>query len=111
VLDLVNTVHVPGASIAAGGQEIENAEGFSVGPATTVGVIAPLVILLITFGSLLAGGMPPVTAGLGPLTSMGLIGMATRVMSMSNVAPQLALMIGLGVGVGKQDRASRGVLA
>ena len=47
---------------------IEQAEGFSIGPATTVGVIAALVILLLTFGSLSAAGMPLVTAGLGLIT-------------------------------------------
>ena len=41
--------------LAAGGQVIEQAEGFSIGPATAVGVIAALVILLITFGSLMRG--------------------------------------------------------
>ena len=61
----VKAVHVPGLQVAAGGQVIEQAEGFSVGPATAVGVIAALVILLITFGSLAAAGMPLVTAGLG----------------------------------------------
>jgi RND superfamily putative drug exporter len=99
VLHMVNAIHVRGMSIAAGGQVIEAAEGFSIGPATTVSVIAALVILLITFGSLTAAGMPLVTAGLGLITGVGLIGLATRVTSMSNVAPQLAVMIGLGVGV------------
>ena len=78
---------------------IEQAEGFNIGPATTVGVIAALVILLITFGSLMAAGMPLVTAGLGLITGVALIGLATHVTSMSNVAPELALMIGLGVGI------------
>ena len=31
---------------------MENAEGFSVGPATLIGGIAALIILLFTFGSL-----------------------------------------------------------
>ena len=61
-------MHVPGLQVAAGGQVIENAEGFSVGPATEIGVIAALVILLITFGSLIAAGMPLITAGLGLIT-------------------------------------------
>ncbi len=78
---------------------IEQAEGFSVGPATTVGVIAALVILLITFGSLTAAGMPLVTAGLGLITGVALIGLATHITDMSNVSPELALMIGLGVGI------------
>ncbi len=99
VLDAVNQVHVPGLRVATGGQVIEQAQGFSVGPSTAVGVIAALVILLLTFGSLTAAGMPLVTAGAGLVTGVALIGLLTNVTSMSNVSPQLALMIGLGVGV------------
>jgi putative drug exporter of the RND superfamily len=88
-----------GLTVAAGGQVVEQAEGFSIGPATTVGVIAALVILLITFGSLIGAGMPLITAGLGLITGVALIGIATHVTSMSNVSPELALMIGLGVGI------------
>ena len=43
--------------------------------------------------------MPLVTAGFGLITGVALIGLATHVTSMSNVAPELALMIGLGVGI------------
>ena len=99
VLNAVAAVHVPGLQVAAGGQVIEQAEGFNVGPATAVGAIAALVILLITFGSLTAAGMPLITAGVGLVTGVALIGLASHVTSMSNIAPQLALMVGLGVGV------------
>ncbi len=99
LLELIQRVHVPGLQVAAGGQVIEDAEGFSVGPATEVGVLAAMVILLITFGSLLAAGMPLITAGLGLITGVALIGLATNLTSMANVAPELALMIGLGVGI------------
>ncbi len=99
VLDQIKAVGVPGLRIAAGGQVIENAEGFSVGPATEIGVVAALVILLLTFGSLVAAGMPLITAGFGLITAVALIGLGTHVFSMSNVSPQLALMIGLGVGI------------
>jgi RND superfamily putative drug exporter len=99
ILDAVNAANHGGLQVAAGGQVVEQAEGFSIGPATSVGVLAALVILLITFGSLLAAGMPLITAGLGLITGVALIGLATHVTSMSNVSPELALMIGLGVGV------------
>src|SRR5262249_31474313 len=68
VLDAIDAIKVPGLQIAAGGQVIEQAEGFSIGPATGVGVIAALLILLITFGSLAAAGMPIITAGFGLVT-------------------------------------------
>ena len=99
LLALIKHVRVPGLEIAAGGQVIENAEGFNIGPATEVGVIAALFILLITFGSLAAVGMPLITAGLGLITGVALIGLATHVTNMAMVAPDLALMIGLGVGI------------
>jgi RND superfamily putative drug exporter len=99
ILNGINAIHVPGLKVAAGGQVIEQAEGFSIGPATAVGVVAALVILLITFGSLTAAGLPLVTAGFGLITGVALIGLATHFTSMSNVAPDLAIMIGLGVGI------------
>jgi RND superfamily putative drug exporter len=99
VLNAINAIHVPGLQIAAGGQVIEQAEGFSIGPATFVGVIAALVILLLTFGTLVAAGMPLLTAGFGLITGIAFVGLATHVTSMSNVGPQLAVMIGLGVGI------------
>jgi RND superfamily putative drug exporter len=99
VLDAINAVHVPGLKLAAGGAVIENAEGFSIGPATAVGAIAALVILLLTFGSLLAAGMPLITAAFGLITGVALIGLATHVIHMPNVSTDLALMIGLGVGI------------
>ncbi|HEX4670654.1 MAG TPA: MMPL family transporter [Solirubrobacteraceae bacterium] len=99
LLDAVNALNSPGLRVAAGGQVIENAEGFSIGPATAVGVIAALIILLITFGSLITAGMPLITAGFGLITGIALVGIATHITSMSNVAPELAVMIGLGVGI------------
>jgi RND superfamily putative drug exporter len=99
VLTQVARIRVPGLTVAAGGQVMESAEGFRIGPATEIGAVAALLILLLTFGSLLAAGLPLLTAGLGLLTAVALIGLATRVTSMANVAPQLALMIGLGVGI------------
>jgi putative drug exporter of the RND superfamily len=99
LLNAIDQIHVKGLTVAAGGQVIESAEGFSVGPATAVGVVAAFIILMLTFGSLLAAGMPLITAGLGLITGVALIGLATHVTSMSNISPELALMIGLGVGI------------
>jgi putative drug exporter of the RND superfamily len=99
LLNAIRKIKVPGLTVAAGGQVIESAEGFGVGPATAVGVVAAFVILLLTFGSLLAAGMPLITAGLGLIAGLALVGLATHVTSMSNISPELALMIGLGVGI------------
>ena len=99
VLDQIDNVNVPGLKIAAGGQVMENAQGFSVGPATLIGSVAALIILLFTFGSLIAAGMPLITAAFGLITGVALIGLGTHITSIPNVSTDLALMIGLGVGI------------
>ena len=58
-----------------------------------------MVILLITFGSLIAAGMPLLTAAFGLVTGVAIIGLLTHVTAMPNVTTELALMIGLGVGI------------
>ncbi|MHB1539325.1 MAG: MMPL family transporter [Solirubrobacteraceae bacterium] len=99
VLDAIAKIHVAHLRIAAGGQVIEQAEKSGVGFATAVGVIAAMIVLLLTFGSLTTAGMPLATAGLGLIIGVATVGLLTRVLSITNIAPEVALMIGLGVGV------------
>ncbi len=85
--------------VELGGQAIEQATNGSVSYTFVVGIGAAIVVLLISFGSLLAMGLPVTTALLGLGTGFGLIALLSRVMSMPDFAGELALMIGLGVGV------------
>jgi len=57
------------------------------------------VILLISFGSFVAMGLPIATALLGLGVGLGLIGLASQIIDMADFSSQLALMIGLGVGI------------
>jgi RND superfamily putative drug exporter len=82
------------------GQSISNSErptlGFSVG----VAIVAALVILLIVFGgALLSSVMPLVTAGLALVTGISVVGLLSHAMGISSVSTELAVLIGLGVGV------------
>jgi putative drug exporter of the RND superfamily len=82
-----------------GGEAIQQVQEPSLGPATTVGLLAAIVVLLLTFGSLIAMGLPIVTALLGLGTGVGVIGLASQVLDMPDVSTELAVMIGLGVGI------------
>ncbi|WP_448631033.1 MMPL family transporter [Cellulomonas soli] len=64
-----------------------------------LGVVIALVVLVITFGSFLAAGMPLLTALLGVALSMSAIYLATAVATISSTTPLLALMLGLAVGI------------
>jgi putative drug exporter of the RND superfamily len=57
------------------------------------------VVLLLTFGSLIAMGLPIVTALFGLGTGLGAIALFTHVVDTPNFSSELAAMIGLGVGI------------
>jgi RND superfamily putative drug exporter len=85
--------------VALGGQAIEQAQKPSIGAATAIGLLAAIIVLLITFGSFVAMGLPIITALLGLGTGIGLAGLASQVIDMPSFATELAAMIGLGVGI------------
>ena len=57
------------------------------------------MVLLVSFGSFLAMGLPVVTALFGLGTGIGLIGLGSHVIDQANFSLELAAMIGLGVGI------------
>ncbi len=85
--------------VELGGQAIEQAQQAPLGFATVVGIAAAIVILLISFGSFSAMVLPIATALLGLVAGLGVINLASHVIDMPSFASELALMIGLGVGV------------
>ncbi|MFE7224823.1 MMPL family transporter [Nocardioides sp. NPDC057577] len=63
------------------------------------GIIIALFILLITFGSFVAAGLPIITAGVGVgIGTMGITAL-TAFTGVSSTTPMLATMIGLAVGI------------
>lgn len=64
-----------------------------------IGLVAGVVILAITFGALAAAGMPIVTALVALLVGLGLIGFLGHIVDIPVVGPELATMLGLGVGI------------
>ena len=80
-------------------QAIEQTEFATPTCDTRVGVLAAIVVLLISFGSFLAMGLPVVTALLRPRHRLALIGLGSHVLDMPNFSIELARMIGLGVGI------------
>src|SRR5205085_2364299 len=64
-----------------------------------IGVLAAIFILLIAFGSLLAMGLPIVTAVCGIAIGVAIVEILANFMSVPNFASEMAAMIGLGVGI------------
>ena len=67
--------------------------------ADIIGIVAAFFVLLVTFGSFVAAGMPLATAIVGVLVTDCLIGAVSLLTPVNSTAPTLAVMIGLAVGI------------
>ncbi|HEY2217315.1 MAG TPA: MMPL family transporter, partial [Solirubrobacteraceae bacterium] len=99
VVDVARAAQRNGLQVELGGQAIEATEQAGFGISTAVGLLAAIVVLLLTFGSLTAMGLPIVTALFGLGTGLGVIALFTHVVDTPNFSSELAAMIGLGVGI------------
>jgi putative drug exporter of the RND superfamily len=64
-----------------------------------VGLTIALIVLLLTFGTVVAMGLPIVTALVGLASSLSVITLLEHVAEIPRTAPTLATMLGLGVGI------------
>ncbi len=85
--------------VQLGGQPVRNAESDPGGIAEMVGFLAAGVILVVAFGSIVAAGLPLLTAMLGIGLGVALVAILTHVFDIPEFAPQIAGMIGIGVGI------------
>jgi RND superfamily putative drug exporter len=99
VVDTARAAERRGLQVELGGQAIESTDQAGFGLSTAVGLLAAIVVLLLTFGSLTAMGLPIVTALFGLGTGLGAIALFTHVVDTPDFSSELAAMIGLGVGI------------
>jgi putative drug exporter of the RND superfamily len=99
VISVAKGIASPTLQVALGGQAIEQVQKPALGAATAIGLLAAIIVLLVTFGSLIAMGLPILTALLGLGTGIGLAGLASHLIGMPSFSTELAAMIGLGVGI------------
>ena len=64
-----------------------------------IGLAVAAIILIFTFGSLVAAGMPLIVAVVSVAIGSLSITLATSLVALNNITPVLAVMLGLAVGV------------
>ena len=98
--DLADQVHAddPAVSVQLGGN-IGQGVGVGISATELVGVVIAAVVLLVTFGSVLAAGAPLVAASLGVGTGMLGILLTAAATDINSTTLVLAVMIGLAVGI------------
>ncbi len=99
VISHAQSIESDALQVELGGQAIEQTEFAPPSATTGIGVLAAVIVLLISFGSFLAMGLPIVTALFGLGTGIGLIGLTSHAVGMPSFSIELAAMIGLGVGI------------
>ncbi|MFD6903996.1 MMPL family transporter [Streptomyces sp. NPDC060077] len=87
-----------GLTVEAGGSAL-NAGGGPGGAAELIGVAVAAVVLLVTFGSLAAAGLPLLTALIGVGVSLAGILALAHALDLSATTSILAMMLGLAVGI------------
>ena len=99
VLDAADPAKQAGLQVAAGGyvgSELSKADS---GNSDKIGLAAAVIILLLVFGSVVAMGLPIVTAVLGLLCGLSVITLLGHLTDVPTTAPTVATMIGLAVGI------------
>jgi len=99
VVDTARAANRPGFQVDLAGQPITKAEAASPGSSEAIGILAAILILLVAFGSVIAMGLPILTALFGIGAGIGIIDLFSRAVVVPTFGTELAAMIGIGVGI------------
>ncbi|MEU3560275.1 MMPL family transporter [Kitasatospora sp. NPDC006786] len=97
LLDLARPVD-GGLRVHLGGMAVQQAEQGAIG-SEGIGIAAAALILVITFGSVVAAGLPLLTALGGLAVSSVLLPVLAAIMPVPDWSTSLAAMLGIGVGI------------
>ena len=99
VIDTAQSFGAAGYHVALGGEAIGLVAGAKPGPSEGIGILAAIIIMLLAFGSVVAMGLPIVTALFGIAVAFAVLDLLTHVVTTPIFAPEIMAMIGLGVGI------------
>jgi len=100
IINAADPAKAAGLEVETGGQLGQKVSKPSTESSELIGIIAAMVILSLTFGAVVAMLLPILNAIVALMTTLAVIRLLGHVMSVPTVAPTLATMIGLGLGVG-----------
>jgi uncharacterized membrane protein YdfJ with MMPL/SSD domain len=99
VLDAANPGKQAGMEVVGGGSIGSTLSPNDTSTSDVIGILAAMIILTFTFGTVVAMGMPIGTAILGLTTALGVIGLMGHLVSVPDISTTIATMIGLAVGI------------
>ncbi len=99
IINAAGPAKAAGLEVETGGQLGQKVSKPSTESSELIGIIAAMVILSLTFGTVVAMLLPILNAIVALTATLAVIRLLGHVMSVPTVAPTLATMIGLGVGI------------
>ncbi|WP_246043283.1 MMPL family transporter [Tessaracoccus massiliensis] len=90
---------LPAGSIVSMGGEAYNIEIPHLSIIEAIGLVVALIVLALLLGSLVAAGLPLLTAITGVGITMAIMLLLTRIFDINSTTPMLAVMLGLAVGI------------
>ncbi|MGH8828944.1 MAG: MMPL family transporter, partial [Jiangellaceae bacterium] len=99
LVEVVEETDGDGLEAAVGGQGVANLSQPEIGAGELIGVAFAAVVLLLAFRSPVAMVLPIVSAGAALGVATGVVRLASNVTTISDVAPTLGVLLGLGVGI------------
>lgn len=99
VLEAAEPARAAGMDVALGGALGRQLSALNSRISEIIGLVTALLVLLLAFGSVVAALLPVVTAVIVVVGGLAGLDMLKSAVSIPDVAPTLAAMIGLGVGV------------
>jgi RND superfamily putative drug exporter len=99
LIDAARSASGDGVTFAVTGASILGVEVPYGGATEGIGILAAMIVLLISFGSLLATGLPLVTGLIGIGTGLAIIDLLGHLLPAPAFTPVVATLIGLGVGI------------
>jgi RND superfamily putative drug exporter len=82
-----------------GGYGIQKLNGDPTSASELIGILAAAIVLLIAFGSMLSMAIPLISAVFALGTAIETIGLMSHVLTLPSIAPTVAALVGLGVGI------------
>lgn len=93
----VERARTAGLTVEVGGDALHAVP--QLGGGEVIGIVVAALVLIITFGSLVAAGLPMATAILGVGIGVGVISATTHFVDLSSTTSTLAMMLGLAVAI------------
>ncbi|MGH2476192.1 MAG: MMPL family transporter, partial [Candidatus Limnocylindrales bacterium] len=99
VFDAADPARDAGLEVSAGGYLGSQLSEPSTRLSEIVGIVAAMIVLVLVLGTVLAMAMPITTALVGVFSGLAVVGVVGAAITVPSIAPTLAIMLGLGVGV------------